>query len=174
MRRHQRASGLWGQIVDDPESWDETSASAMFAYALQEGLNAGLFAPDDAPDVAAAVDRAFRALVAKLDVYGNLADVCAGTGWKNVVAAVVPASLSRTLEAHGTRRRPRVSRCQRTQTDPIAQVFDDFPFSLMIFHSVRIFRIEFSFYDILPSVGVPGVSSGEARRGLLEMRTSKS
>ena len=83
LRRHQRASGLWGQIVDDPESWDETSASAMFAYALQEGLNAGLFAPDDAPDVAAAVDRAFRALVAKLDVYGNLADVCAGTGWKN-------------------------------------------------------------------------------------------
>lgn len=86
--RHQRESGLWGQIVDDPESWDETSASAMFAYALQEGLNQRLFAEPEASggrdgNVSAAVARAFAALVAKLDAYGNLADVCAGTGWKN-------------------------------------------------------------------------------------------
>ena len=84
----QRADGLWGQIVDDAESWDETSASAMFAYALQEGLNQRLFPePNDGgpggDEIAKRVARAYAALVAKLDDYGNLADVCAGTGWRN-------------------------------------------------------------------------------------------
>lgn len=77
---NQRDSGLWGQIVDDAESWDETSGSAMFAYALNEGLRQGLV--DDAA-ARAAVDKAYSALVARLDKYGNLADVCAGTGWRN-------------------------------------------------------------------------------------------
>lgn len=84
----QRASGLWGQIVDDRESWDETSASAMFAYALQEGLNQGLFATLDASwwsdeNISSSVARAYAALVAKMDEFGNLADVCAGTGWRD-------------------------------------------------------------------------------------------
>ena len=77
---NQRASGLWGQIVDDAESWDETSGSAMFAYALNEGLRQGLV---DEAAARAAVDKAYSALVARLDKYGNLADVCAGTGWRN-------------------------------------------------------------------------------------------
>ena len=80
----QRQSGLWGQIVDDDGSWDETSGSAMFAYALQEGISKG-FIEDAAMREKAqkCVERAFAALVAKLDRHGNLADVCAGTGWKN-------------------------------------------------------------------------------------------
>ena len=80
----QRESGLWAQIVDDAESWDETSGSSMFAFALQCGLNAGLFEdPAQRAAARAAVEKAFAALVARLDEYGNLADVCAGTGWKN-------------------------------------------------------------------------------------------
>ena len=35
--RHQRPDGLWGQLVDDPDIWPETSGSAMFAYAFIEG-----------------------------------------------------------------------------------------------------------------------------------------
>ena len=31
----------------------------------------------------AAVEKAYAALVARLDEYGNLPDVCVGTGWKN-------------------------------------------------------------------------------------------
>lgn len=76
---NQRPSGLWGQIVDDHESWDETSASAMFAYAIQEGVN-NAWLPKER---GCAVQRAYAALVAKLDEFGNIADVCAGTGWKN-------------------------------------------------------------------------------------------
>lgn len=59
------------------------AAGALVAVAAVAADAPAAPAERDAPDVAAAVDRAFRALVAKLDVYGNLADVCAGTGWKN-------------------------------------------------------------------------------------------
>ena len=77
---NQRESGLWGQIVDDAGSWDETSGSAMFAYAFQSGVNAGLL---DAATYAPAARRAYLALVAKLDSHANVADVCEGTGPKN-------------------------------------------------------------------------------------------
>lgn len=88
---NQRASGLWGQIIDDAESWDETSGSAMFAYALNEGLRQGLIGATaaggcesiDTAAAEAAVAKAYAALVARLDKFGNLSDVCAGTGWRN-------------------------------------------------------------------------------------------
>ena len=74
---HQRPSGLWGQLVDDDGSWDETSGSAMFAYAFQSGVNRGLL---DAGTYSKAAQRAYAALVAKLDERANIADVCEGTG----------------------------------------------------------------------------------------------
>ena len=64
----QRPSGLWGQLVDDPESWDETSCSAMFAYALAVG---GHRAP---------ALKAWSALCSQLTEKGKLRDVCVGTG----------------------------------------------------------------------------------------------
>ena len=75
--KHQRADGLWGQIVDDPESWDETSGSAMFAYAFIEGAKHGWI---DAAVYGPAARRAYLALTARLDRYGNLSDICVGTG----------------------------------------------------------------------------------------------
>lgn len=74
---HQRENGLWGQLVDDPESWDETSCSAMFAYAFIEGAKHGWIDPA-VYDPAAR--KAYLALVARLDDHGNLSDVCTGTG----------------------------------------------------------------------------------------------
>lgn len=74
--RHQRANGLWGQLVDDPESWDETSGSAMYAYAFAEGVCNGWLGAE----YAETVKRAYAALVARLDEHANLADVCIGTG----------------------------------------------------------------------------------------------
>ena len=72
----QRTSGLWGQLVDDPESWDETSGSAMFAYGMAEGVRQGWL---DAAAYAPAVRRAWIGLCAKLDEWANLKDVCIGT-----------------------------------------------------------------------------------------------
>ena len=65
----QRADGLWGQLVDDPASWSETSGSAMFAYAFLEGSRRGWI---DAATYLPAARRAYLALVAKMDGLGNL------------------------------------------------------------------------------------------------------
>ena len=74
--KHQRASGLWGQLVDDAESWDETSGSAMYAYAFAEGVKNGWLGDE----YRTAMEKAYVALVDRLDEHANLADVCVGTG----------------------------------------------------------------------------------------------
>ena len=75
--RHQAAGGLWRQLVDGPDSWLETSGSAMFTFAfitgVKEGwLDAGVYGP--------AARRAWLALTEALDADANLRDVCEGTG----------------------------------------------------------------------------------------------
>ena len=77
---NQRKDGLWGQIVDDAGAWDETSGSAMFAYAFQSGVNHGLL---DAETYGPAAQKAYEALVARLDAHANISDVCEGTGPKD-------------------------------------------------------------------------------------------
>lgn len=76
----QRASGLWGQLVDDPNSWDETSGSLMFAYGFIMGCKRGWL---DAAVYAPAARKAYLAAVSRLDEFGNVPDVCIGTGAEN-------------------------------------------------------------------------------------------
>lgn len=78
--RYQREDGLWGQLIDDPESWSETSCSAMFTFAFMEGVKHGWL---DRDSYAPAARKAWRALCSRLDSYANLADVCIGTSRKN-------------------------------------------------------------------------------------------
>ena len=77
LHRTQRSDGLWGQLIDHPEAWSESSGSAMFAYALLRGANGGLL--PDSPYRATAV-RAWEGLQARVESDGRLRDVCVGTG----------------------------------------------------------------------------------------------
>ena len=76
----QRPDGLWGQLVDDPSSWGETSATAMFAYSFIMGVKHGWL---DAARYAPAARKAYLAVCGKMDALGNVADVCCGTGARN-------------------------------------------------------------------------------------------
>ena len=76
----QRPDGMWGQLIDDPESWGETSGTAMFAFAFIKGVKLGWL---DAEKYAPAARKAYLAVCAKMDELGNVADVCIGTGAKN-------------------------------------------------------------------------------------------
>ena len=73
--QYQREDGLWGQLIDGPDSWDETSCSAMFTYAFIEGYAAGLLDRS----YAQAARKAWIALCGKLEDFA-LKDVCVGTG----------------------------------------------------------------------------------------------
>ncbi len=63
LRKWQRPNGLWGQLVDDPESYDETSATAMFAYAFAEGAKSGVLGEE----YRVAAVKAYNALVRRMD-----------------------------------------------------------------------------------------------------------
>ena len=76
----QREDGLWGQLVDDPTTWAETSGSAMFAYGMAEGVAQGWL---DREKYAPAVRKAWQALCERLDEFGNISDVCIGTNKQN-------------------------------------------------------------------------------------------
>jgi unsaturated rhamnogalacturonyl hydrolase len=73
---NQMESGMWRQLIDKPDSWAETSGTAMFAFAMVTGVkNAWL----DAETYGPAARKAWLALVAHLDADANLREVCIGT-----------------------------------------------------------------------------------------------
>lgn len=78
--RFQSGEGMWRQVIDYEPSWVESSATAMFAFAMLVGIQKGLLPHEHYQE---AVDRAWTALAQRVDSSGNLADVCIGTGKLN-------------------------------------------------------------------------------------------
>ena len=80
LKEFQMSTGLWNQLIDDPECWSESSASAMFRYAMIVGVKSGWL---DAVDYAPGVKKGWLALVDYLDENGDLKEVCVGTNKEN-------------------------------------------------------------------------------------------
>lgn len=78
--KHQSPSGLWRQLIDHPEAWEETSGSAMFTFAFVVGVNNGWL---DAKVYGPAARKAWLALADKVNSEGLLSDICVGTGANN-------------------------------------------------------------------------------------------
>jgi unsaturated rhamnogalacturonyl hydrolase len=78
--KYQDREGMWRQLIDQPQSWPETSGSAMFTYAMIMGVKNGWL---PAKRYTPAVRKAWLALVTYLEPNGDLRNVCEGTGKKN-------------------------------------------------------------------------------------------
>lgn len=78
--KHQAGTGMWRQLIDHPESWEESSSSAMFTYAFVTGVKNG-WLPEET--YGAAARKAWIALVGYLTPEGDLREVCVGTGKKH-------------------------------------------------------------------------------------------
>lgn len=72
----QSDSGMWRQLIDKPESWAETSGTAMFTFAMVTGVKNGWL---DEKTYGQAARKAWLALVGYLDENANLREVCVGT-----------------------------------------------------------------------------------------------
>lgn len=94
---HQGHAGLWHQLLDRRESYAETSASAMYVFALARGINRGWL---DARAFGPAVAIGWNAVAAKVNARGQVEDVCVGTGvgWEPMFYLYRPTHL---LAAHG-------------------------------------------------------------------------
>lgn len=80
LKTFQTPDGIWNQLIDEKDSWPETSGSAMFTYALitgvkQKWLNAAAYAP--------VARKAWMGLVPYVDEKGAVSEVCVGTNKKN-------------------------------------------------------------------------------------------
>ena len=73
----QSGSGLWHQLLDRNDSYLETSASAMFTYAIARGINRGWL---DALAYGPLVSLGWNAVAKQVNAQGQVEGTCVGTG----------------------------------------------------------------------------------------------
>ncbi len=76
----QGVDGMWRQLVDHPESWPESSSSAMFTFALITGVKNGWL---EADVYGPAARKAWIALTGYVDQNADVVQVCEGTNKVN-------------------------------------------------------------------------------------------
>ena len=79
--KYQDGGGVWHQLIDHPESYPESSTTAMFTFALITGVKKG-WLQDEA--YAQAARKGWLGLIRRfMDENGRLDKVCIGTGQTN-------------------------------------------------------------------------------------------
>ena len=74
--RCQGRDGLWHQLLDHPDSYEETSCSAMFTYAIARAVNKGYIDTS----YAAIARHGWEGVTSRVRSDGQIEGVCAGTG----------------------------------------------------------------------------------------------
>ena len=72
---HQGTSGMWHQLLDHPESYEETSCTGMFIYALARGVQRGWL--DES--YISVVERGHAGLSRIISLTGGIDNICPGT-----------------------------------------------------------------------------------------------
>lgn len=75
LKKFQAPDGMWRQVVDKPELWEETSCTAMFAYGIARAVNRGWIDPGNM-EVAR---RAFAGIAKNVTDDGVVKGTCQGT-----------------------------------------------------------------------------------------------
>ncbi len=78
--KFQDAEGMWHQLIDKPESWPETSCSAMFTFAMISGVRNGWL---DRELYAPAARKGWLAVITYLNENRDVREVREGTGKRN-------------------------------------------------------------------------------------------
>ncbi len=78
--KYQAEDGMWRQLIDDAESWKETSCSGMFTFAFITGVKEGWL---DAKTYGPAARKGWLSLIKYINADNDVTDVCEGTNKKN-------------------------------------------------------------------------------------------
>jgi unsaturated rhamnogalacturonyl hydrolase len=76
LKTMQAPDGMWQEVIDEPGSYREVTATAMIFSAMARGIRFGWLDRSYAP----IADRAWRALAAHVGDDGSIVDVCESTG----------------------------------------------------------------------------------------------
>jgi len=80
LAQHQGEDGMWHQLIDDPESYPESSSTGMFLYGLISGLDQGWLPEEEYKSV---IVSGWEALASYVNEKGEAMNVCIGTNAKN-------------------------------------------------------------------------------------------
>jgi rhamnogalacturonyl hydrolase YesR len=80
LKKYQGDEGLWHQLIDGDDTWNETSGTAMFTYAMIVGVKNGWLKESDYAPVAR---KGWLGLVSRINSDDEVIDVCEGTNIKN-------------------------------------------------------------------------------------------
>jgi unsaturated rhamnogalacturonyl hydrolase len=78
--KYQAETGMWRQLIDEPTSWEESSSTGMFAFAIVTGVKKGWL---DKNIYAPAARKAWLGLVSHINENGEVDEVCEGTNKRN-------------------------------------------------------------------------------------------
>ncbi len=78
--KYQAPDGMWRQLIDHDEAWEESSSSGMFTFALITGVRNGWL---DAATYAPAARKAWIAVTGFIDQNNDMTNVCEGTNKLN-------------------------------------------------------------------------------------------
>jgi unsaturated rhamnogalacturonyl hydrolase len=76
LAQYQGADGLWHQLLDKPDSYLETSCTAMYSYVIARAVNKELIDSR----YASIAKRGWEGVITRINDEGLLEGVCAGTG----------------------------------------------------------------------------------------------
>ncbi len=95
--KYQHLDGMWGELIDHPEAWPESSSSAMFSFAMITGVKNGWL---DAATYGPVARKSWIAVVGYVDQNHDVTQVCEGTGKQDSLAYYL-ARKRRTGDFHG-------------------------------------------------------------------------
>ncbi len=75
--KYQAEDGMWRQLIDVEEAWNETSSTAMFGFSMAMGTKTGILKDKK---YIASYKKAWNSLITYLDEKGRMTEVCIGTG----------------------------------------------------------------------------------------------
>lgn len=74
--QYQGKSGLWHQILDKPDSYEEITGTAMFVFAIARGVRMGWINKD----YVYAAEQGLKGMMTKMSNQGDVDAICVGTG----------------------------------------------------------------------------------------------
>ncbi|MBS0206028.1 MAG: glycoside hydrolase family 88 protein [Planctomycetes bacterium] len=98
LTRHQTASGMWRQVIDVPEAYEEFSATAMIGFAMQRGVTSGWL---DRATFQPLADQAWEAVCKHLEPGGKIIDICEGTGTQKTLDDYLKRKAIRGVDDRG-------------------------------------------------------------------------
>jgi len=74
--RYQGKNGLWHQLLDKEDSYEEITGTAMFVFGIARGVKEGWLHPD----YIYVAEQGLKGMLGKITNNGDVTDICVGTG----------------------------------------------------------------------------------------------